>query len=572
MGIESTSQPTACSSSPLNRAYLTERYRSCLLLATCLAWAASVVNLGVLAWASAAKDGRVYTSTCTDVENINTAIHLTINALSTILLMSSIYCMRRVTRSSIDGARAQRWWAKVDFQSNRYQKLAKNREAVCWCILAILALTLHVFYNSVFHVTVAQNAFTAVVVDGQLPATVSEFNRTWPVKDADLAFIEGLLTNSSSFPNGFERLDAAQCTREYSQDILSYRSNLVLIVEPETGYKLSIPQVLDVKDIQTAPTNGVGRGAHEWLPSNRTRYWSTGASKSDYYYLKGCMSQKVKHECSVQFNQPLGIAVALLSLIQAAGILFVFLQNEGRPWVTAGNAVAPSAHSPYQRLDARTSAIAAEEKQEWNWHIDRRMSLKREFFATEWYSPGPSGHISLLRIIFSTFGVTMLSFSLGNIYYSVSSSSWGMTAGFGKFTAHQVIIGRAGTTWSTVPAALTANAPQAILSLLHLVCSDIFLRKWGSSAERGREASAGPTPYLLQPRHRQLFISLMTLTAISLHWHASLSTHLLDIESYDRLGNPHPAHNSVVWAYSPVAMLCSAIAGGVLLTGAMAVL
>lgn len=144
MGIESTSQPTACSSSPLNRAYLTERYRSCLLLATCLAWAASVVNLGVLAWASAAKDGRVYTSTCTDVENINTAIHLTINALSTILLMSSIYCMRRVTRSSIDGARAQRWWAKVDFQSNRYQKLAKNREAVCWCILAILALTLHV--------------------------------------------------------------------------------------------------------------------------------------------------------------------------------------------------------------------------------------------------------------------------------------------------------------------------------------------------------------------------------------------------------------------------------------------
>lgn len=172
----------------------------------------------------------------------------------------------------------------------------------------------------------------------------------------------------------------------------------------------------------------------------------------------------------------------------------------------------------------------------------------------------------------STFGVTMLSFSLGNIYYSVSSSSWGMTAGFGKFTAHQVIIGRAGTTWSTVPAALTANARQAILSLLHLVCSDIFLRKWGSSAERGREASAGPTPYLLQPRHRQLFISLMTLTAISLHWLASLSTHLLDIESYDRLGNPHPAHNSVVWAYSPVAMLCSAIAGGVLLTGAMAVL
>ena len=83
---------------------------------------------------------------CNAVRKANVELHLGINALSTILLSSSNYCMQcysAPTRKELDRAHAKGRWLEVGVMSFSNIFHIHWTRAVLWCCLALSSLPLH---------------------------------------------------------------------------------------------------------------------------------------------------------------------------------------------------------------------------------------------------------------------------------------------------------------------------------------------------------------------------------------------------------------------------------------------
>lgn len=77
---------------------------------------------------------------------MNTGIHLAINALSTILLSSSNYCMQCLsapTRKELDNAHSKGKWLDIGVMSTRNLRGIATKRVVLWWLLGISSLPLH---------------------------------------------------------------------------------------------------------------------------------------------------------------------------------------------------------------------------------------------------------------------------------------------------------------------------------------------------------------------------------------------------------------------------------------------
>lgn len=109
-----------------------------------------LINLIVTIVFSARKNGALYSGDCDHASKLNTALHVFINLLSTILLSSSNYCMQCLsapTRTEVDEAHAKGKWLDIGVQSihNMYNIKGSDhaRRLVVWLILGLSSLPLH---------------------------------------------------------------------------------------------------------------------------------------------------------------------------------------------------------------------------------------------------------------------------------------------------------------------------------------------------------------------------------------------------------------------------------------------
>jgi hypothetical protein len=110
------------------------------------------INLGALLWARVNLEetengiAELYEGSCSKVRLLNTAIHLIINVLSTLLLGCSNYtiqCMSAPTREDVDHAHARHTWLDIGIHSLRNFVHVQGFRALLWCLLAFSSLPLH---------------------------------------------------------------------------------------------------------------------------------------------------------------------------------------------------------------------------------------------------------------------------------------------------------------------------------------------------------------------------------------------------------------------------------------------
>jgi hypothetical protein len=112
-----------------------------------------ILNLAVTIYLVASKGreetaGRhtLYTGDCKFASRLNTGLHLIINALSTILLSSSNYCMQCLsapTREDVDKAHQKKRWLDIGILSFRNLRYISRSRVFLWWMLAVSSFPLH---------------------------------------------------------------------------------------------------------------------------------------------------------------------------------------------------------------------------------------------------------------------------------------------------------------------------------------------------------------------------------------------------------------------------------------------
>ncbi len=118
----------------------------------CLTASVAAFNVAVLVWAAVTHplDGRgvgtLYTGNCETVGAADSATHLVLNALSSLFLGSSNYCMQVLaapSRSDLDSAHAAGSWLEVGVPSFGNLWKLRRRRAVLWLLLGLVSVLLH---------------------------------------------------------------------------------------------------------------------------------------------------------------------------------------------------------------------------------------------------------------------------------------------------------------------------------------------------------------------------------------------------------------------------------------------
>jgi hypothetical protein len=114
-------------------------------------WASAVflINLIVTIWSSASHHsnrGVLFEGDCDRVKRLNTALHILINVLSTILLSGSNYCMQCLsapTRKEVDKAHARGTWLDIGVPSLRNVRHLSRLRIALWVLFGLTSLPLH---------------------------------------------------------------------------------------------------------------------------------------------------------------------------------------------------------------------------------------------------------------------------------------------------------------------------------------------------------------------------------------------------------------------------------------------
>lgn len=125
----------------------------------------------VIAAASASKlengIGTLYLGNCSVVNKWNTALHVLINALSSIMLSASNYamqCLSSPKRSECDDAHARRDWLDIGVSGVRNLTRISRPRRVLWTLLAISSIPIHLLFNSAVFKTLDANEYDYDIV------------------------------------------------------------------------------------------------------------------------------------------------------------------------------------------------------------------------------------------------------------------------------------------------------------------------------------------------------------------------------------------------------------------------
>ena len=210
------------------------------LFAAGLAFVSFLLNVAVASWLGSLGKGagliEVYKGSCDKVQQLDIWTHLAINALSTLLLGGSNYCMQCLcapTRAEVDRAHSREKWLDIGVPSVRNLRRVSRRKTYLWWMLALSSIPLHLMYNSVFYKSLSTNDYDLFYVKqgfvdgGNFTVTKKNTALTWNPGDPEVgpAEVQHALLNTDRY----ERLDTTACISSYGTNFLTDRRNLVLV-------------------------------------------------------------------------------------------------------------------------------------------------------------------------------------------------------------------------------------------------------------------------------------------------------------------------------------------------------
>ncbi|KAK1977013.1 hypothetical protein LZ30DRAFT_602218 [Colletotrichum cereale] len=514
------------------------------------------VNLSFIAWATGnrgrtldADIGTISEDACSKIKRWNTAIHVVINIISTILLSGSNYCMQCLiapTRPEIDQAHSQLKWLDIGVPSIRNFGRISNKRKILWLLLATSSFPLHLLFNSVVFSSLSINEYPINFVNKNF--IEQEDINTLPgfLRTEDLSKLHAALQ-----AGGLDRLSLGECINEYGTAYQSSRGNLLVVVSD------------DITDDQ------LGRDYNSYNPrlgggSHASYYWILDTFSFERYKttpkdelltelkrtpedwklfdgkpLKECYSQKTEEHCKLLFSNPLCWVVTTLNLLKCILMLIVAFWKDEQPLLTVGDAVA----SFLEEEDTHTINMCLASKsriKQKHWDkiaLPHGAKPQRKFAAasvTRW--------ITCILLCLSAISACLV---LLIIYGAYFFSQGVATYGFGEINLDTVmsnvdVLGpNADKLLFNV---ILANIPQVIMSLLYfnynaLLTSISLVTEWDrfGSEKKGLRVSSEPRgaqreTYFLQLPYRYS----LPLAAFSggLHWLISQSIFLVNLEVY----------------------------------------
>jgi hypothetical protein len=128
-------------------------WRMGVLFGCCMSFFVLCCNVGLIVLGATRKTGYGREGLATLIEGDeelvsrwNTALHVLINALSTLLLSTSNYTMQALsspTRDDVDAAHAKGRWLDIGLLSSRNLRSIPRRRAALWLALALSSIPLH---------------------------------------------------------------------------------------------------------------------------------------------------------------------------------------------------------------------------------------------------------------------------------------------------------------------------------------------------------------------------------------------------------------------------------------------
>ena len=126
-------------------------YRSGVIMSASTATVVLLLNIIFCAWAVGQHGLKYYSGTlmkgsCSEMRKKNTAIHILINVLSSILLGGSNYCMQCLTaptRQDVDNSHAQSRWLDIGVPSLRNLRVIGWKRVLLWLGIGLSSAPLH---------------------------------------------------------------------------------------------------------------------------------------------------------------------------------------------------------------------------------------------------------------------------------------------------------------------------------------------------------------------------------------------------------------------------------------------
>ncbi|OBR09253.1 hypothetical protein CH63R_08018 [Colletotrichum higginsianum IMI 349063] len=330
-------------------------WRKAACLFSAAAFSTFAVNLAFTLWATRWQGetvddgiGVVFEGGCSDIKRLNTAVHVVINILSTVLLAGSNYCMQCAiapTRSEIDRAHARRKWLDIGVPSIRNFGKIKLEKKALWLLL----------YNSVMFASTSVNIYKVFIVKEQFILEENRAliqNRSEPLAQMYEGFKTGIL----------KPIVASECLKAYGTPFQSSRGNLLLATnEPdiidiypktrlpsdsfsyyhyEQGYTASLRMREDGQldqPFEWICLNDDERICEELIPKIREapQDWRPYEMTVTQFY-----SQEMEEHCRLLFSVTICWTVTGLNLLKGILMLFVAFRGGDSPILTIGDAVA----------------------------------------------------------------------------------------------------------------------------------------------------------------------------------------------------------------------------------------
>ncbi|KAF5528355.1 hypothetical protein CGCA056_v000115 [Colletotrichum aenigma] len=519
-----------------------------------------IVNFSFAIWTMTkeAPDGvgLIWEGGQTIVKAWNTAMHIVINIISTILLAGSNYCMQCLmapTRSELDKAHSERRWLDVGIPTIRNFKSITLRRKVLWIMLSISSFPLHLLFNSVIFASISTNEYSVFVVSEQ---SVSGRDSTSLPDTLDTS----LLPRTEylySFPNAtFEYRAATTCLEDYGIAFQSKRGSLVLVTN-STGvnvtyvqYRASTKDAADDTPCDEKVVN-TKEGSIPWKPFGLD--------------VRGCYNKETFEHSKLFFSRAICCVVTTLNLAKAMLMLFVAYDGIGnieQPILTVGDAVASYLQDP----DDHT----------------RKMCLKsKKCFAKENWEPSPKYFDPTRHRKFSGGSITLcvcgglLGFGLADLREQISPAPVSLEK-YGPGVVHSDTIMKVFNPKRNVLilSVILANIPQVLMSLIYfnyhafftcISLADEWDRFFGGK-KKGFRVSTWPQGHQRQTYFLQLpYRYSLALAAFSggLHWLISQSIFLIRVESYD--DDDKFSNENTFSEWSPVGIILVMVAGAVLI-------
>ncbi|KAF2437579.1 hypothetical protein P171DRAFT_425130, partial [Karstenula rhodostoma CBS 690.94] len=518
-------------------------------------WAVSQGNWG--------KDWQpiLYQGRCDTVSKLSTISYLFINAMSTILLCGSSYCIQCLsapTREELDRAHAKHSWLDVGVLSYRNLKAISKSRKVRFLLLGVSTIPLHLFYNSVIFTSIGTNLYYPFLIhDSFLDLGVSEeievgLHGSYSLSPdahgnstADLAEIgrmRDLYTDGK-----LDDLYPQECLKTYATQF-QIKGNLFL-ASTNPRYPPNYVSTLGGPWATQDWMCGSMRcdKSSKWSKKNlEWKFGHTGYSSVTY-----CLSERQLKRCKVQFSLPLAGSVIIASTVKLGCMLSMLYKSglwaEWSPIMSIGDLIAsymirPDEHTKNRCLvsidELRESTVSRIWYNKPRKHAEVCRYRFRAASRTRWLL------YLLLYLSVISFVVWLFVSGLKATTKEILTASEGPTGfkliqslGFGKVDTRTTL--RIPST-KLITNAIIANAPQVILSWIYFSCNGLLTlrslaREWelytlqrkGLKVSSGRERKQRST-YFLQLPYR-IAIPFTVLSAF-IHWLVSQSLFLVSVQ------------------------------------------